>query len=160
MINKKFLLSLALSSVACFSTIAFATQQPFYRGFSSSSIDHFYTTSLTEIINAGSLGYQYEGIAGNLVTANDALSSGPLYRAYSHSQRDHFYTASYPEFINAISLYGYTNEGVAGYMVNSGVEFRRSYNGSDHFYTKDYNEWINSAVNLGYALEGSAGLIL
>lgn len=160
--KKNMAISFLFALATSFSAISLASQQPFYRAYNGSISDHFYTTSLTEIINSGSLGYRYEGIACDLVTADDSRKSAPLFRAFSPGQGDHFYTASYPEFINAISSFGYQSEGVAGYMVTSGSDFWRAYrsNGGDHFYTKSYSEWINSAVSHGYLLEGSAGKVL
>lgn len=40
----------------------------------------------------------------------------PLYRLHNATHNDHFYTVSAPERDNAVSMYGYRDEGVAGYV--------------------------------------------
>ncbi|TFK45166.1 hypothetical protein BDQ12DRAFT_743178 [Crucibulum laeve] len=136
----------------------------FYRAYSSSATDHFYTTSATEIKNAYSnLGYTYEGVAGHIFPSQER-GTIPLYRLYGSSATDHFYTISASEKDNA-ALVGYTNEGIAGFVYPDstcgGQALYRLYSGgaTDHFYTMSSTEANNANQHLGYAREGNVGFI-
>ena len=91
----------------------------------------------------------------------------PLYRLWrGGSSADHFYTMSASEKNNAVSSYGYTYEGIAGYLYASEAEgtaplYRLWKGGSsaDHFYTMSASEKDNAANNLGYTYEGIAGYL-
>ncbi|THH12952.1 hypothetical protein EW146_g7219 [Bondarzewia mesenterica] len=90
---------------------------PLYRMYSSSAVDHFYTTSASERDNAvNNLGYSDEGIAAFVYSSN-ICGSIPLYRVYSPGATDHFYTTSASERDNAVVNLGYNDEGVAAYVL-------------------------------------------
>ncbi|KAJ8522776.1 hypothetical protein ONZ45_g655 [Pleurotus djamor] len=91
---------------------------PLYRLWSLGAGDHFYTTNNQEAENAKGLGYVREGIAG-WVFPNAICGSVPLYRTYSPSGTDHFYTTDFNEKNNAVRRLGYTDEGVAGYVLRA-----------------------------------------
>ncbi|KAH9925880.1 uncharacterized protein BXZ73DRAFT_103052 [Epithele typhae] len=140
---------------------------PFYRAYSPSATDHFYTTSVSEYNTAtSSLGYQKEGIAARVypATGTHGVGAVPFYRLYSASGTDHFYTTSASERDNAVQI-GYTYEGVSSYIYPSAlcksVPFYRLYNPTivDHFYTTSLSERNNAINNLGYNNEGVAGYV-
>lgn len=97
--------------------------------------DHFYTASDGELVNAGRLGYSYEGIAGYIFQVADnapghilrasGTPSGakvvealvPLYRLFSPKGNDHFYTISKGESDNAVAKFGYQYEGIVGWVL-------------------------------------------
>jgi hypothetical protein len=62
-----------------------------------------------------------EGLGGGLATlgfiaAEPVCGSSPLYRVFEPVSGDHFYTVSLAERDNAIALYGYQDQGIAGYV--------------------------------------------
>lgn len=71
---------------------------------------HFYTQ------DPGCEGLQLEGVMGYIATAAGTAGSSPLYRLYRPANGDHFYTTSATERDNAIAVYGYVNEGNAGFV--------------------------------------------
>ncbi|KAJ8508941.1 hypothetical protein ONZ45_g8831 [Pleurotus djamor] len=95
---------------------------PLYRLWSLGAGDHFYTTNNQEAENAKGLGYVREGIAG-WVFPSAVCGSIPLYRTYSPSGTDHFHTTDFNEKNNAVRRLGYTDEGVAGYVLLCGCLF-------------------------------------
>lgn len=75
---------------------------------------------------------------------------------------DHFYTTSLPERDNAVHNLGYTDEGIAGWVLTapaatSRIPLYRLWSAavSDHFYTISGAE-RDHAASLGYAYEGIA----
>ncbi|EIM79479.1 uncharacterized protein STEHIDRAFT_69486 [Stereum hirsutum FP-91666 SS1] len=141
----------------------------FYRAYNGPTVDHFYTTSVTELDNAvNQLGYSAEGITRRVLTAESAcpyIKSEPLYRAYSTTAFDHFYTTSESEWNNAIVNLGYNREGIAGYVyadqVCDSIPLFRTYGaaGTDYFYTANEQEY-DGVVEGGFADEGIVGYIL
>ena len=104
----------------------FPTQEiqtvPLYRSYQPSVIDHFYTVDKAESDNSVTkLGYSYEGITGYVFPPSGSSCPGaaPLYRAYQPTIYDHFYTMSAPERDNAVANLGYSNEGIAAYILVS-----------------------------------------
>ncbi|KAG1782359.1 hypothetical protein EV702DRAFT_1192034 [Suillus placidus] len=90
---------------------------PLYRMYNPKVIDHFYTTSYSEVQNAAANdGYTYEEIAAYVYSTN-ICGSIALYRLYSSAGTDHFYTTSASEASNAVAQDGYTLEGVAAYVL-------------------------------------------
>ncbi|KAH9918926.1 uncharacterized protein BXZ73DRAFT_52705, partial [Epithele typhae] len=89
---------------------------PFYRLYSPSGTDHFYTTNEAEANNAaGNLGYTYEGVS-SFIYPTSLCGAVPLYRMYNPKVIDHFYTTNINERQNAIRNLGYSDEGIAGYV--------------------------------------------
>lgn len=140
---------------------------PLYRAYSASAIDHFYTTSASELNTAvSSLGYTFEGVTGNVLVSQSAITaSEPLYRLYSGGATDHFYTTSAAELSTAVGSNGYTFEGVPGWIYPSqvcgSIPLFRTYDaqGTDHFYTTSQAEY-ESVVAGGFADEGVVGYVL
>jgi hypothetical protein len=104
----------------------FPTQEtqtvPLYRSYQPSVFDHFYTVDKAESDNSVTkLGYSYEGITGYVFSPSGSSCPGaaPWYRAYQATIYDHFYTMSAPERDNAVANLGYSNEGIAAYILVS-----------------------------------------
>jgi len=127
---------------------------PLYRCYLPGVNRRFYTTSPT-CEDAGSV----ESVLGQIATSPEP-GTVPLYRAYSPSTSDHFYATSWTEMQGAISQYGYTYEGVTGYVWpqpscprNAAgaclTAVHRSVGPSQHFYTT--NLW--EASTWGFELE-------
>src|SRR5947207_2748436 len=80
-----------------------AGHTPFYRLYSPTSGDHFYTANWAEAVNAfTNLGYKYEGIAA-YVSTSSTTGLRPFYRLYSPGSGDHFYTITWAEAVNAFN---------------------------------------------------------
>ena len=95
---------------------------PLYRSYSVRNTDHFYTVDKAESDRAvANLGYSYEGITGYVFPPSDPPCPGaaPLYRTYNPTIFNHFYTMSAPERDNAVANLGYSNEGIAAYILVS-----------------------------------------
>lgn len=96
--------------------LVFSTQVPcsvrFYRLWSASATDHFYTADATEA--AGAAGYVIEDML-MYIYPTQLCGSVPIYRLYYAAGTDHFYTLSAAERDSAEAL-GYTYEGIAGYV--------------------------------------------
>src|SRR5215468_4548108 len=76
---------------------------------------------------------------------------------------DHFYTTSAAERDNAAAEFGYANEGVACFVLQSpgvaaNVQLYRLYSPAtgDHFYTTSVTERDRAMLNFGYTDEGIA----
>lgn len=95
-----------------------STVVPFYRAYNSATVDHFYTTSATELEAAiTNLGYVSQGTAG-YIYPTQICGSLPLYRLVSTVLTDHFYTLSSAEVTSAEQGSGdYIYEGIAGYIL-------------------------------------------
>jgi len=147
---------------------------PLYRYWNGSNKDHFYTADVNEIGatqngQTGNHGYTCEGVVA-YVSAKPFAGMVPLYRYWHATNSDHFYSTNVQE-INAttkgqVGNYGYSCEGVAGYVYNhpyvTAPLYRYYHEGNkDHFYTANASE-INATVNgqvgnHGYKCEGSIG---
>ncbi|KAJ2916537.1 hypothetical protein MD484_g3881, partial [Candolleomyces efflorescens] len=92
---------------------------PLYRLWNGQAADHFYTMSADERDRALGLGYASEGIVGYVYTPSSGpfCGSKPLNRLYKGPVRDHFYTVSEEEKNGAIVKYGYSDEGVVGWVL-------------------------------------------
>ncbi|KIK57265.1 hypothetical protein GYMLUDRAFT_122415, partial [Collybiopsis luxurians FD-317 M1] len=137
---------------------------PLLRAYSGSASDHFYTTNSTEMNNALTGSYAFEGDAAFVWTSQEG-STVPLYRLFSQSLSDHFYTVDPTEANNSQSL-GYTYDtptGIAGYVYPYSVcgasPIYRMWNNAvkDHFYTMSITESENAT---GWVIEGIAGYAL
>ncbi|KDR73345.1 hypothetical protein GALMADRAFT_730724 [Galerina marginata CBS 339.88] len=138
----------------------------FLRAVQPKQIDHFYTTSVSEMENAiFQNGYIPEGTPGNIFTTQQP-STVPLFRLQNLKVIDHFYTTSAAERDSAISTGGYISEGIAGFIYPTaecgGIPLFRRYSArqTDHFYTTSATEAQSSISQFGYADEGIAGFIL
>jgi hypothetical protein len=92
---------------------------PLFRLWNPTVTDHFYTMSAEERDKAVKGGYVYEGVAGYVYTPASGVFCGgrPFYRLYNGPITDHFYTVSEEERIGSIVKFGYTDEGVAGWIL-------------------------------------------
>jgi len=104
----------------------FPTQEaqtvPLYRSYQPSVFDHFYTVDKAESDNSVTkLGYSYEGITGYVFSpsGSSCIGAAPWYRSYNPTIYDHFYTMLAPERDNAVANLGYSNEGIAAYILVS-----------------------------------------
>ncbi|KAJ2911525.1 hypothetical protein MD484_g8889, partial [Candolleomyces efflorescens] len=94
---------------------------PLFRLWNPRTSDHLYTMSVAErdwVV--GHQGYSSEGTVGHIYPTKSKLTcmlSKPLYRVFNTAVNDHFYTASSEERIRSIVKYGYTDEGVAGWIL-------------------------------------------
>lgn len=98
------------ASLSFLSASSFASDLPFYKAYSFGN--HFYTTDVTEMLNAKATGYGYKGIAVTLVSNGDSDADKPFYRMYNQSSGivgTHFYTTDLNEALNSKSL-GYVYE--------------------------------------------------
>ncbi|MCP4136638.1 MAG: hypothetical protein GY754_37050 [bacterium] len=136
----------------------------FFRLYSSSSGDHFYTISASEKDRAVKyFGYTFEGVEGYLYKNQASMPNlVPLYRLHNGSVGDHFYTTSETDKDKAVNLYGYQYEYIAGFVFTGPwfdrlPLYRLYHSGTgDHFYT---TSWAakDSAINVyGYIDEGTA----
>ncbi|EIM85384.1 uncharacterized protein STEHIDRAFT_59836, partial [Stereum hirsutum FP-91666 SS1] len=140
---------------------------PFYRAYSASAIDHYYTTSSEQLNNAvTNHGYVFQGVTGNVLASQSNITdSEPLYRLYSSTATDHFYTASAAQLDTAVNTHGFTFEAVQAWIYPSqvcgSIPLLRNYNaqGTDHFYTTNETEY-ESAVAGGDKGEGVVGHVL
>ncbi|KAK0203879.1 hypothetical protein DFS33DRAFT_1432276 [Desarmillaria ectypa] len=88
---------------------------PFYRMYSPTAIDHFYTTDKAQWKNAiNNRGYNDEGIAGYIYPSTSQVCGGvPFYRMYRPNMHDHFYTTHAAERDNAVKNGGHQEEQIA-----------------------------------------------
>lgn len=148
------------ATIAMTSVQSIAADKPLYRGAIYG--DHFYTTNMTEMLNATTLGYNYEGVTITLVNQEDADADKALFRLYNSAAGpggDHFYTTDYAERIDALTL-GYLAEGIEGYTTKSKEKaLYRSYQSEvkDHLYTADLQEVIDISALYGYEFERIEG---
>jgi hypothetical protein len=93
---------------------------PFTRLYHPSRNKHFYTASPAEVELARQLGFVVEGVIGYILP-NPGPTAGvqPLYRLFKKPSDNHFYTVKQGEVDLAVNRFGYTSEGVAGYVFNS-----------------------------------------
>ena len=92
------------------------------------------------------------------------MALSPLYRMWQPTAKDHFYTVDANEYDRAAKDFGYTKEGIVGYVLSNyhagAMPFFRLWNPSiaDHFYTMSVEE-RDAAVKGGYTFEGVTGYI-
>jgi subtilisin family serine protease len=82
---------------------------PLYRCYTWWNGDHFLST------DPGCEGSTNEGQLGHIATWQ-VSGTVPLYRLISYSTGDVFFTTSYGESLNAQWYYGYTDQGITGYV--------------------------------------------
>jgi hypothetical protein len=100
----------------------FVTQEestvPFYRLYSSTATDNFYTISTAERDNA--LNHGYATVNSDPLTfiyPAQICGSVPFYRLYHAVEKDNFYTISEAERLDFIANHGYTDIEIAGYVL-------------------------------------------
>lgn len=132
----------------------------FYRMWSESNSDHFYTMSASERDGAQSGGYSIDAHDQIKIFASAAYGAYPVYRLFSSANPDHAYTISASER-DSFTSSGYGLESTAGYCWSKqflgSVPWYRSYNAArtDHFYTSSLDE-ANGAVSSGWVRDGIA----
>jgi aqualysin 1 len=88
---------------------AAAGHVPLYRCFRGADFDHFLSTQAT------CEGATNEGLQGYIATSQVA-GTVPMYRLYRSATTNTFYTLSADEADQAVAWYGYTRQGVTGYV--------------------------------------------
>ncbi len=89
---------------------------PFYRTYSPTLYNHFYTTALWERNTAiNNLGYKDEGIVA-YIYPTEMCGSVPFHRLFIGAQSDDFYTADVKE-VASVAGGGYKYEVIAGYIL-------------------------------------------
>ncbi|KAF7342950.1 hypothetical protein MVEN_01725000 [Mycena venus] len=143
---------------ACGTTVV-----PFWRSFSTGAVDHFYTASTIEFLNAANnFSYFPEGVATGVFDIQEGASV-PLFRLNNVVLQDHFYTTNTTERDQFIAA-GYTLEGTAAWVYADGIcgshPLFRLFNLKqvDHFYTTSGPE-LNAALAQGYQSEGIAAFV-
>ncbi|KAJ7467996.1 hypothetical protein FB451DRAFT_1257708 [Mycena latifolia] len=138
---------------------------PFYRGYDSAVVDHFYTTDVA-LVNAVVTTYPLQLVAG-LIFVTQEESTVPFYRLYSKAAKDNFYTMSTTERDNALNNgYVSTPNNPVTYIyptqICGSVPLYRLYNsvGKDNFYTTSESERLDFIANQGYTDIEIAGYVL
>lgn len=101
---------------------------PFYRLYSATVGDNYYTISTAERDAALKNGYSFDDVSYPLtyIYPNQTCGSVPLFHLYHRSKQDNFYTTSDSERVDVISNRGYVDAdvGVAGYVLPLGPSRR------------------------------------
>jgi hypothetical protein len=133
---------------------------PFFRAYSLSANNHFYTTDNSEMdVAVKNRGYKDEGTAC-YVHSNRIRGTAPLYRASNSTTKDHFYTMDESEIRTAVRN-GYKDEGIECYIYKNQdkatVPLYRAFNSKVHFYTTNKSEIDNAGTSFKY--EGIVGFV-
>jgi hypothetical protein len=96
------------------------------------------------------------------------MLDGPnyIYRMWNPYITDHLYTTNYNEYLVGAVSCGYGQEGIFGYLYNTGetgtIPLYRLWNPQikDHLYTTNYDEYSTGAARYGYQQEGLVGYIM
>ncbi|KAF8893475.1 hypothetical protein BD779DRAFT_1669763 [Infundibulicybe gibba] len=89
---------------------------PFFRLFDNATFDSIYTTSTSEAIDSVNQGYTALGVVGFLFPSSQC-GAIQLFRTFSPGGVDHFYTTNPAEQSRAVTSLGYTDQGVAGFVL-------------------------------------------
>lgn len=124
---------------------------------------HFYSANATEVSQFSAAGWATEGNAGRVYLATAGAGSlSPFYRLSktTNGVKKYFYTANTTERNNCITLYGYADEGISGYVFTNsssgGVPLYRAYSSTyGHFYTNSLTEY-NGLSTTTWTKEGTA----
>jgi uncharacterized protein (TIGR03437 family) len=144
------------------------TLEPFYRLYSSTTLEHLYTTDSYEYAVLGTRGWSQEGEIGQVLNGPKNIAgtdATPYYRLYNPSIFQHLWTTDRNEYFSLRQSTTYNPEGPIGYV------FRSSMTGSTplyrlvyvyppyyHLWTIDANE--NSVLpTRGWSSEGVAAYI-
>ncbi|KAJ7206273.1 hypothetical protein GGX14DRAFT_457505 [Mycena pura] len=113
---------LLLETVAA---MVFVTQEestvPFYFLSSSALHDNFLTVNAIERDTAIAQGYLLRPEFQTFIYATQVCGSVPFYHVFNSAKTNNFYTISESERDSAISSGGYTDQGIAGYVLPPGV---------------------------------------
>jgi len=96
------------------SSTAFAGSVPLYRLYISGSDIHYYTSSTSDRDSKIAAGYTLENTYYLYPTQQEWTS--PLYYASHAVNTDNFYTTSWYEYQNSIKQWGFTGNGIVGYV--------------------------------------------
>ncbi|KAJ7853432.1 hypothetical protein B0H13DRAFT_1642903, partial [Mycena leptocephala] len=138
---------------------------PFYRGYNSAEVDHFYSTNVN-LVNQAAAGWPLQEVAA-FVFVTQEESTVPFYRLWSAAATDNFYTISATERASALQN-GYilapTDPFTYIYptQVCGSVPFYRLYHETkkDNFYTISEAEREDFISNQGYTDIEIAGYVL
>ncbi|KAF8205401.1 hypothetical protein K438DRAFT_1757372 [Mycena galopus ATCC 62051] len=154
---------MSVAAQTCGADVCGTTVVPFWRSFSSGAVDHFYTASTTEFINAANdFSYFPEGVATGVFDSQEGASS-PLYRLNNVVLQDHFYTTNWTE-VGEFNATGYTYEGIAAWVYTDAIcgshPLFRLFNPAeeDHFYTTSGPE-VQVFLSQGYQSQGVAAFV-
>jgi hypothetical protein len=142
-----------------------ANSLPFYRGYNSAEVDHYYTTS-ANLVNSNAAGWPLQEVAA-FVFVTQEESTVPFYRLHSNAATDNFYTISTTERDNALNN-GYVSVPTDPFtyiyptQVCGSVPFYRLYHETkkDNFYTISEAEREAFIANQGYTDIEIAGYVL
>lgn len=121
------------------------------------SNDYYYTTSCY------APGFVFEGVQSTIFTAQIS-DTVPFYELYNYGLGMHFYTASWQEMYNCVTYYGWTYEGVVGYIGLDQIGgttplYRMSKSNGSHLFTTNWSEVQNAVWYYGFVYEGVAGYV-
>lgn len=150
---------------------AFNNTVELYRASNGALHDHFYTTSLAELVSAAPAYVREQ--SGARVLATNATGAVPLFRLWNPDVADHFFTTSAYERAYvldgtgraSIGRGGWADEGVAAYVLDAPrcgtVPLYRLFRWPqyDHFYTTDAVEMVRSVTQDGYTFESVIGYV-
>ncbi|KAJ7336748.1 hypothetical protein DFH08DRAFT_964710 [Mycena albidolilacea] len=143
-----------------------ANAVPFYRSYSPTDVDHYYTAG-PDFVNRFDSGWPLQGVAG-FVFLTQEESTVPFYHIYSRTATDNYYTISTTERDAALKN-GYinvTNGDPLTYIyptqVCGSVPFYKLYNPTklDNFYTTSESERLDFIASQGYIDVEIAGYVL
>lgn len=141
-------LSWAVVQADVYEAEAMSVRNTVYRFSRNSPLQHFYTLSYSEGVNAG---FRYEGIQWT-DDINQSSGEHALYRCYIPGNGTHMVSTD-------PGCEGQVNEGSYGYVhdsqVSGSIPLYRFFGGSDHLITTNYQE----GVNAGYRLESIEGYV-
>jgi hypothetical protein len=129
--------------------------QNLYRLYNPNSGEHFYTSSLSEMLYLAGCGWRYEGVGW----VAPVTSGTPVYRMYNPNAGDHHYTTNAAER-DMLRNAGWKYEGIGWYSDgSSGTAVFRQYNpnaasGSHNFTTSAAER--GNLVKVGWSDEGIA----
>ncbi|KAF7356193.1 hypothetical protein MVEN_00950600 [Mycena venus] len=138
---------------------------PLFRTLKLSVADHFYTATPGEVLSAGTIGYNPEGVAAGIFPTQ-VPSSVPLFRLLKSSAgvTDHAYTTS-PDEVIALEAQGYVLESqTPGYVYTTQIcnsvplYGLFSVSNNDHFLTTSASERASSIAG-GYTDRGIAAYV-
>ncbi|WP_462154259.1 hypothetical protein [Pseudoalteromonas piscicida] len=148
------------ASLSFLSASSLAADLPLHKAHSFGN--YFYTTDVTDMLNAKAAGYEYQGVAVTLVSEDDSDADKPFYRMYNQSSGDagtHFYTTDINEALNSKSL-GYEYQRIEGYTTKSTAKkIYRVYSESmdKYYYSTDTTEMLNLIASGSYEFQKVEG---